>query len=100
MVSRVQALLEQYPTYRENKYKVIAHVLWFDLPKRLQTPEVNEVLRLVAESKLPATETISRSWRKVIELHPAWQTETFKKERKAQEGDIIDQLHDLTKENL
>jgi hypothetical protein len=72
MTSRVTELLERYPTYRETKYKVIAHVLWEELPKALQTKETRLVLTLIAQSKLPATETISRAWRKVIELHPAW----------------------------
>jgi hypothetical protein len=88
MTSRVTALLVKYPTYRATKYKAIAHILWEELPSDLQTKETRAVLTLVAQSRLPATETISRAWRKVIELHPEWQTPNLEK-RKYEQSDQV-----------
>ena len=92
MTDRVTALLEKYPTYRETKYKVIAHVLWEELPENLRTKETKDVLSLIAQSKLPATETVSRAWRKVIELHPAWKIPNLEKIRARQEEEVKAEL--------
>ncbi len=95
MGDRITELLEKYPSYRATKYKCIAHVLWHELPKELRTKETKAVLVLIAESRLPATETISRSWRKVMELHPAWKQPDLEKIKRKQQEDIKNELRML-----
>lgn len=97
MTDRVTELLIKHPAYRANKYKVIAHILWEELPISLKTPETKDVLRLIARGGLPATETISRAWRKVIELHPAWKTDDLEKIKRRQEEEVKADLRTIGK---
>ena len=90
MIDRVTGLMSRYPKYRGDKYPLISHVWWEELPERLKTPEVRDVLQMVAGGgkTLSASETISRSYRKVLELHPEWVTELHAMERRLQEQKV------------
>ena len=87
-IKKMERLLDIKPAYRQNKYKAISTTIWKRIPQRLRTPEVMEVLTMLVDPKhktVPALETLSRSWRKVLEMHPEWVTPEHAKERKMQE---------------
>ena len=88
--------LDRFPQYRDNKYKYISHRLWEEIPAKLKTPEVLEVLQMVTQAnkgKLPALETLSRAWRKALELNPAWITAKHQRERQEQQVETVNILY-------
>ena len=88
-IAKMYNLLAQYPAYREGKYKPMAHRLFEELPARLRTPEVRDVLSLMTQpKKLPAMETLSRAWRKVMEMNPQWVTAAHARDRAMQAQDV------------
>ena len=95
MLDRVTALIKKYPEYGGNKYRVIAHILYNDLPVNLRTDDVKKVLKLLSTGELPAMETISRAWRLALEINPDFRTEDHEKARRKQEGEMKENLRML-----
>ena len=88
-IEKMYTLLAKYPSYRSGKYSPMAHRLWEELPAHLQTPQVREVLKLITEpKKLPAMETLSRAWRKVMEMNKHWITAEHARRRAEGEHDV------------
>lgn len=92
MLDRVTSLVKKYPEYGSNKYRIISHILWEELPENLRTDDVKSVLKLIAQNKLPAVESISRAWRLALEINPDLRSEDHEKTRRRQEEEMKEQL--------
>ena len=102
-VKKMEELLDRKPELREDKYKAIAQTIYSRLPEQLRTTEVINVLMLLTDPKhksLPALETLSRSWRKVLEMHPEWVTAEHAKRRKMQEIETVQNLGGISKHSI
>lgn len=68
---RLEYLLEKYPRFRDNDFKLIAHYYYEILGReKLESIDGMEFLHLFANGKLPHTESIRRVRAKIQEEKP------------------------------
>lgn len=67
LANRVKKLMEDYPAYRDNKNKLLAHI-WFH--ESADINDVREFLVKMSEGKLSSFSSIDRAYRKILEECP------------------------------
>ena len=93
MEERIRYWLEANPEMRGHKEAVVSSIWWNELPDRLKTTEVQEVLEMINRKELSSAETIMRSMRKVLETRDAWRkTAKYEPPKKKDLGDVLNDL--------